>query len=285
MRDSLEITDAERSAYLASVLRLDPRYHVEEILRLRREFLDLPTAQSVIEDLQAEQHAETRRQASRKIAGLRKWFAKQKPKSVCKQLDRLQLEAFPDLQIAAHRLRIVAENSERLESLFGRREFNEEFRDQLLKILLASPQEAGDLKSQIVFWMSNAGSRHRMLNAIRLLKTEAPKVYELECDWFDVLLRVNVADARARASQKAPSESGSSGWRVVWVCVSLLLAVLRASSGCNGPSTPPRDVPRIENIRMPPQRNYMRPEDIEAARQFIEAHMKKQSQPQPPHDK
>ncbi|WLD15345.1 hypothetical protein [Planctellipticum variicoloris] len=225
-------TDAERSAYLRTVLQMNPLQRAEEILALRNRYrrIKTPTARTVTEV----DARELRQQAVDGLQQVREQFWKERLTVLQQTLDALPLKQFPDLRKAAQRLKVLASHRQDFPGLAEVPRFDPDLFSRLKQILVVSPRDAGPLKEAVQDSFAEAGARKRALKMLALLERELPEIYQLEEDWFD-LLRRERASRWVRRPLEQGQTSGTSPLRYVWflipVLVSVVLAVLNPKSG------------------------------------------------------
>ncbi len=238
-------TDAERSAYLRTVLQMNPLQRAEEILALRDRYrrIKTPTASTVTEV----DTRELRQQAVDGLQQVREQFWKERLTVLQQTLDALPLKPFPDLRKAAQRLKVLASHRQDFPGLAESPGFDPDLFSRLKQILVVSPREAGPLKEAVQESFAEAGARKRALKMLALLERELPEIYKLEEDWFDLLRRERASRWVRRPLEQGQS-SGTSPLRYVWflipVVVSVVLAVLNPSSSKNQNKNPDRPVSR-----------------------------------------
>lgn len=249
-------TDAERNAYLQTVLQMNPLQRAEEILALRNRYrrIKTPTTRAVTEV----DTRELRQQAVDGLQQVREQFWKERLTTLQQSLDALPLKPFPDLRKAAQRLKVVATHRQDFPGLAESPGFDPDLFSRLKQILVVSPREAGPLKEAVQESFAEAGPRKRALKMLALLERELPDVYALEEDWFDLLRRERASRWVRRPLEQSQSV-GTSPLRYVWflipVIVSISFAVLNPSSNKNQNQNRPVSRQLFDLQRVPPQNN------------------------------
>lgn len=180
-------TDAERNAYLRTVLQMNPLQHAEEILALRNRYRGIkpPTAHGV-SDVETQK---LRQQAVDGLEWIREKFWVERLTVLLTLLDELPLKPFPDLRQAAQRLKVLAAWREEFPRLLEATSLDPDLYSRLQRILVESPLVAGPLKEDIQEALSKGAQRKWILGWLSSVKREMPEVYNLERDWFDLLRR------------------------------------------------------------------------------------------------
>jgi hypothetical protein len=224
-------TDAERIAYLRTVLQMNPLQRAEEILALRNRYrrIKTPTASNVTEV----DTRELRQQAIDGLQQVREQFWKERLTVLQQTLDALPLKPFPDLRKAAQRLKVLASHRQDFPGLAESPGFDPDLFSQLKQILVISPRDAGPLKEAVQESFADPNSRKRALKMLAFLERELPDVYQLEEDWFE-LLRRERASRWVRKPLDQGQSAGASPTRYPWflfpVLMSVALAIMKPSS-------------------------------------------------------
>jgi len=229
-------SDAERVAYLADVLKMNPLLKAEEILNRRNRFLGTPSASATLQSSAVEFY-EQREKATRTIARLRAEFWKLDLKVLVKTLRALEVKPYPDLQIAAARLQVLARHRADLPALSEDRTFDGALFTKLKLILVSSPRDAAPIKDQTMRSLENADRLRQAQPMVKLLQARLPDVYDLEADWLATILRLRVKDLdppvrveREREPVRDRNEGFSyedNGW-TIWGILGFIGLVLRA---------------------------------------------------------
>ncbi|MEM8865867.1 MAG: hypothetical protein AAGF31_10025 [Planctomycetota bacterium] len=173
-------------AYLTRTLQMNPLYEGDAIIALRSKALRLtkPTKETAGADA-----ANRRTQALNTLAEIREKCWSAPPEELLSRLDAIPTDHMPDVQAAAERLKVVAQNRAKLPELSQHKHFDGEFFSCLKQILAASPRETSVLREQVLASFRAGKLRKRGRRMIKLIEKELPELYRLEADWFASLLQ------------------------------------------------------------------------------------------------
>lgn len=233
MPDAQRKKPAGAAAYLARTLRMNPLYEADQVIALRSRALRLKSDKpqpANVADL-----GKRRTDALARIEAIRKECWSAPPEQLLSRLDSLELDGLPDVQAAANRLKVVANNRAKLPQLASHKHFDGEFFSCLKTVLAESPRETAVLREQVLASFRSGKLRKRGRRMIKLLESKLPEVYALESDWFSALLRQKTTSTD---SALAPADSSASDgmaipawawWIVVFVVIKVLAAIARNS--------------------------------------------------------
>jgi len=181
-------TDAQRVAYLQRVLVLNPIQQSDLIHSLRRRFHGLaeaaPQPRESRQDLQ-----ELRRETARKIDAVRTRFWTVELDKLHRVLGGLPLEQFPDLRLAAERLQVVADHRQDFPALSEKKLFDPEFFADVRRVIVMAPRDAIAERERVTQRIRQSGRVWRAQKMIRLIARHLPEIYDLESDWFEIILQ------------------------------------------------------------------------------------------------
>ena len=224
-------TELQRKAYLQRVLKLNPLSDAEHVLSLRDRYHrredKKSNPQAVSEPVLGH---EEREDLTRKIQTLRKKFWKIELDELREQLGRLTLENYPDLQNAANRLMTLAENRHLFGKLAANEKFNRTFLSTLKEVLPLSQKEAAELKESFRQKLFDPARATHVKRSLKILKRDAPAIYNLEAEWFEHLKQTkgNKAVVGRQAEHTATEEVDTNwGW-AIWIGVIILVKILGA---------------------------------------------------------
>jgi hypothetical protein len=221
-------TDAERSQYLAQVLRQNPLRNAPDILEARNRFRGV-TANGATANSGVDLY-ERREEAARAIAELREEFWSLDLNTLSRRLKGLELGKFPDLQNAARRMSVVAGIRAKLPKLTADSNFDGAFFSHLKSIWVVSPRDAAPIKDQVMRDFEKPAKLRKAQAMIGMLENELPEVYALDEDWLDMILRLRPKDLQRPEKKEAASGVTFEGWGwAIWVVVWIVIQVLRHS--------------------------------------------------------
>jgi len=221
-------------AYAVQTLQLDPEHDAEIILAARTQALGLnDPALSPEPDIAVIR--QLRQTAIEDLQRLREKFWTLSPEDLEAQLNQLVVADTPDLQAAIDRLQVVARDRQPfLELVENKNEAS--FASILKDVFVLSPRESAALKEAVrqafrrPFWRR---SRRRF---VLRLRDKLPTLYDLEADWFALLLRQRpgLVTTRRRDTHikllDSGSQTSSAGrwWKILILIaiVGLLFAIL-----------------------------------------------------------
>lgn len=244
--------------YLASVLLLNPIFQADEILAARDRFLGRESQADASQEIW--QLQEQREELQTQIDSLRENFWTTKPKELRETLERLKVQQFPDLALAAERLRAAFRVRSEFPTLLQHKHCDQELFEKLKEIAVAAPREAGRTK-QAFFLRTSANLKlHRRCRAmIKTLRKEFPELFQLEREWLQQIESTKPIAGKTESEKEAAQRSGSnSSGRIGWVVVCVLLSGLgRAFFRSDRPSTssPPRSTPVWNAPAVPSQQS------------------------------
>jgi len=218
-------TEDERRAYLRTVLAMNPAQDAEELLGVRNSYHGIKRKAASKKADEKDLH-ELREEIANEIDELRETFWTMDLKELKIRLSKLELKHFPDLRNAAERLGTMAIARHEFPQLATDEDFDSNFFSRLKKILIISPRDAGDLKDEVLLRVRKSPKiTKRVKKMIRLLEDELPDVYDLEVDWFEMLLASE--KLRSRGSFNSQSESSVDSAGITWGAIIVILIVLR----------------------------------------------------------
>ncbi len=170
-------------------------------------------------------------------------------------LDRLNLEAFPDLALLARRLRTIVECRQSFPPLTSHRHFSGDFFACLKQVLTSPTRDVAVLREQVIASFQKRTNRRQGKAMIRLLKAKLPELYALEAQWLETLLRFQPRASGATSGNGSNTETPlfdllSNRW-VLWIClfVAVKFAISLAFSSAEKPksrgSSPAVVAPRV----------------------------------------
>lgn len=233
--------------HLTRSLRANPLWQASDVLASRAQALRLETHDADAAQLAADT-ANEKAALREGLAEIRGAVWDTPTEQTVARLANLPLERHPELAATADRLRAVAAAREEAVPLASGKHYDADFFEQFQKVLVSSPSEAAATREQVTAAFADRGLRRRGLRMVRLMRSSAPRLYAIEAEWLDRLLRSRqpvrmVGQSRGYHSQtgwtppvpQAPNESSSGSgygclwWIVVFAIVRILAAV--ASGG------------------------------------------------------
>ncbi|REJ88464.1 MAG: hypothetical protein DWQ34_04670 [Planctomycetota bacterium] len=216
----------QRVRYLARALTLNPLAQSDELMRLRGRWLgfsgpEATQTSSTVDDLQ-----ERREQAAGVIRVVRERFWTVELNALHRRLASLNLEAFPDLKYAVHRLQVTADHRRDFPALSQRPNFDPRLFAAMKKVLVAAPRDAAQVKQRFLQTLGDKHDRRRARKMVQLLRRDYPGLYRLEEDWFDSIVDYQPRKAAKEGSGESVFGGFSFdgyGW-LIWI---LILVVLR----------------------------------------------------------
>ncbi|MDB4802492.1 hypothetical protein OAH05_01050 [bacterium] len=223
-------SELQRKAYLQRVLKMNPLSDAEHVMALRNRYHRVPK-ESQTDSVQSKNVSyEQREEVAGVISRIRNSFWKTELDVIQQRLQGLPLKDFPDLKNAATRLLILAENRTLFAQLAANDKFNRGFLNSLKEILVISQKEAAEIKDGVLQKLSVAARAKHVRRSIKILEKEAPDIYDLEYEWFEILKAVKPYQAaKASQVQYSQSESSDGGWGwTIWIVVIIVLKILGA---------------------------------------------------------
>ncbi len=215
-----QTNDAERGDYLAAVLQLDPLRQADQILRRRREYFGTPVP---VDEQPAADHAEAgqRLQATTALDAVRTSFWTLDQEHLVQALNSLNVAPFPDLQVAAARLHVVARHrSDIAENLVVASKCtaaDREVIDRLRRLWVSSARDALLIKQEFLNRLSHPEVLLAARRVVSVLRRQFPDLHRLEADWIDLFLPPSRRDIVRLASKSESTTSSSPHW--VWLLV------------------------------------------------------------------
>lgn len=217
--------------YLVRMLQLNPAAASDQIIAIRSRALRLaPRDQAA--GANARSSAARRASVLRRLEQIRTQCWTASPADLLAQLAALPVDDLPDLSQAVRRLQVLVHNRPLLPQLATHRDFDGDLFSSLKKVLAGSSRETSVVREQTVSRFRSAHLRKRGRRMIKLLKRQAPALYELESNWFESLLRQkesSVSRAEKRQLDESMGDNSSSDvpWWVWWLLVGAVLRILR----------------------------------------------------------
>lgn len=189
--------------YLQRVLRLNPLDSAPEIMAARQ----LHREPSDETPLFFESPDERHQALSKQLEQVRKSFWSRSEADICRQLDELPLEEFPDLKLAATMLRVVAGRLPAFVRLEAHPHCFPEFLQQFRNLVLAAPKKAATLRRRLLsamqvgeaFPVSRGWREYRRI--ARTIEVEFPELHSLQPY---VLAQIRLPGLRLTTSLKNP---------------------------------------------------------------------------------
>ena len=221
----------KRLQYLKKVLPLHPAGEAETIISSRQQFHGL---ESGIEgEEQHEEMLEQRQRLQTLLDKIRENFWQSPLQPLQAKLESLETEQFPDLANAIHRMRVMARFRSHFVQLTDHKKFDGKFFEKLKRLLVMPPKEAPAFKNRLFKPLIDNENRKIAQGMIKLLKKKLPEVFELEREWFTMVLNYHkVGSTAVAAGQKADSDGSIGGYIgiavvVIFVLIRLMRVMMR----------------------------------------------------------
>lgn len=200
-------TPEEIQAYLEEVLGLDPVHELGHIVELRDRFHG-PAAPGGDGRTHgrthgrggksADQTSTPREEAMGQIAAIREVFWDADESRMGAALDEVRADAFPDLERALHRLRLVNELRFEVEALGNSSAVRREYLDALKAVLVGTAKDAADARDQLARRLGTKARASQAKPLVKAIEKHAPGIADLESDW---LVRLRGAKKERRDSR------------------------------------------------------------------------------------
>jgi len=184
----------DKKTYLVRLFELNPLEQSAEIIAARNAFLNPPDREP--SGVTADLDLTTRRQAAAQcVRELRTEFWDLDEDSLRERLERLDVGKFPQLIVAVNRMKAVAARRRSFDRLRQHRHCFAEFYDALLRIVVAAPRDAAELREQELRTLpARKGYPHyRTLGEYRrlaaVIEQEFPELFALETEWLTAIGR------------------------------------------------------------------------------------------------
>lgn len=224
-------TPQQRQAkYLSRMLQMDPTYVADDIIALRAKALGIKR-QRPSQAAATTPDAGLREKAIAELKAIRGQVWKDSPKELAARLKKLPTEQYPDIRIAAERLETIVTARPLLPALSSHKHFDGDFFSCFKQVLVQPAKETGVLREQVLASFRKRENRKKGRRMITLLKNEMPKLYQLEENWLESLLRQRKKSVLSGATQEtAVTSSASEGipWWVWWIGGVIIFRVIRA---------------------------------------------------------
>lgn len=185
------MTASIESNYLQQQLLLNPLDQAQDIIATRQRFLRRNT--QPVESAAQTNESEERNRILKQIEQIRSQFWSLDKTGLQQQLETIDVSAYPDLAVSVTRMQQVAS----LRKSFQRLEQNPvcfpEFYGQFCSLVIASPREAGELRSRYLDEIRNppANSKVHSLQSywrvVKVIELEYPELKVLERFWLNQL--------------------------------------------------------------------------------------------------
>lgn len=194
----------DAAVYLQSALSVNPVYAAESLLAARAKFLGVANSG---EEANEYELFEKRHALTESVESLRSEFWTLDLPTLKSRFQQLDCQQFPDLQLAYERLLAAAKVRNRFPKIVQHPDCDPQLLDRLKQVVVAPPREAGRLKQSFALRLATHDSlRKSCQRMVRMIDQEFPEVYEIEPEWFDLLL-----DARKSKAVGKKLEDDSPG--------------------------------------------------------------------------
>ena len=176
-------------AYFRDQLRRDPSVDSATILGIRAAALRIDSQAS--SQTRTFRSPELVQQTRATIQTIRSEFWTLEPADLESRLQSINVELFPELEVAIERMMVASKARDDFALLTARLKKNVSLVNYLAKSVTASPREIGGLKEIVAREMlTSKGRKHK--SASRLIRREFPRVYAIDSMWLDGLVNGSV---------------------------------------------------------------------------------------------
>lgn len=216
--------------YLKQVLTLNPLAEAETILDRRHRFLGIAVRQPLTRTADEGKSSEQRAIARRVIDEVRTKFWNMPLESLRSQLDAVDFRPFPELKMAADRLRLVATFRPDFPRLAQHPKTHLSLFGFFKNAVVLPPREAGAYKERCLQNLSASDALKVCQKMVRMMQKEFPDLYQLEPDWLGQVLKLK----RARGDVYVRSGGESIGFSVpgwlIWVIACIIIRIIMAAA-------------------------------------------------------
>lgn len=219
--------------HLIHALNTHPGYEPEVVLESRRKALGIATQtrQPVAEA--AREAAAAKHEAREEVTAIRGEVWKAPVAELIRRLDALPLDDQPQLRASEARLRAIAAARDEVERLSDHDSFEPNVFGHVKQLLAGAPGEAAEAHAWLIGMMHVGSTRRPTRELLRLVRKEAPTLYQLESARLDEALRTRGVGLFRASGPRLPdrpmatlaTKTGSQGRVTVnwWVFVALLM--------------------------------------------------------------
>jgi hypothetical protein len=216
--------------YLKQVLTLNPLAEAETILDHRHRLLGTATRQPPTRAADGVKSSEQREIALRVIDDVRAKFWSLPLESLRSQLDAVDFRPFPELKMAADRLRLVATFRPDFPRLAQHPKTHLSLFGFFKNAIVLPPREAGAYKERCLQNLSNSDALKICKKMVRTMQKDFPDLYQLEPDWLGQILKLKRAHGDVYIRSSGDSIGFSvPGW-LIWVIVCIVIRIIMAAA-------------------------------------------------------
>jgi hypothetical protein len=219
-------TDADRRKYLARALQLNPLRQAEDLLRLRRRFHGLETADAPGE-AGSEQLRARRETVTAQFEELREKFWTLTPAELEAAFQQISAARFPDLEQGVQRLRVLAEYRPGLALLAQHKHFDGELFSHMKRILVLPQRQAEAIREKALRELDTRAKIRKAKRMIALLRKRSPEIHRLEAAWFERLAKAKPTATSGGEIDYTYGGVGAAGVIIAIIVMRLLFTVLR----------------------------------------------------------
>lgn len=209
--------------YLTQVLRMNPVFQADEILKLRNDFLGIVSKeQRSLSDRARKQ--QLRQQATNAIKSVRAKMWKLAPEQLSDMAQSIDVRQLPDMRGAVERLKTVIDYRPQFEALTQHRLHHINLNNTLRRVVMLPPKEAGSLKESYLRKIVEQSDLKSMQKMVAMMETEFPAIYALESDWLGEISRLSRRKKRSFWAGDSPDsfQPGIPGW-IIWIGLVILI--------------------------------------------------------------
>lgn len=213
-------------AYLAQVLRLNPVFQSDEILKLRNQFLGVVSKeQQALTDRYQKQ--QLRQKATDRLKRVRAQMWTQSPEKLASMIQSIDVRQLPDMRGAVERLKTVVKHHADFQALSQHPLQHINLTNTLKRAVMLPPKEAGSLKESYLRKIVEQSDLKDIQEMVAMMETQYPALHALESDWLGEISRLSRRKKRALTSDESPEayQPGVPGW-VLWLVFVIVIRVL-----------------------------------------------------------
>lgn len=196
--------------YVYRCLQLNPAKQAERILDERAIALGLPTRVPVNGAAEIKKRQARRQKLQQELDSIRTVFWTAPGAQVQANLQRLDVDDFPELKKGVERMLHLSEIREQVNGLMGLPHSNANLVLTIKRVMMLPPIEAGRVKDEYLLMLPFHESLASVKSMIRVLKNRFPQVFQMEQAWFEQILASKAGRryiARRQTESSGESES------------------------------------------------------------------------------